>query len=324
MITESKKKLRILFAGTSNVAANILNTIIKNYKIIGIITKPDKISKNNKSIISPVKSNFISKNLTILQPIKIKNNIHLEEEITKLKPDIILVVAYGLILSENILLIPNHGCINIHFSLLPRWRGAAPVQRAIEMGDQTTGISIIKMNKNLDEGDILYQVKTKICSDDNTEILTNKLEKIAIYAINIVIKKIEENKSIKYQKQSGNVTYASKVNKKDATINWDLSAKIIDQKIRAFGKWPGIRIIIDNIKVKVLKSSIIKSSNRNNINNFIGMVIEVNKTGISIQSKTEIIKIEELQFPGKKQLHVKKLINGYDLKSLVGKKVYFA
>ena len=313
-------KLRIIFAGTPPLSADILQALLnnKNLNIIAILTQPDrKKGRGNKINISPVKRLSISNNIKIFQPILLQKDIEISYQIKKLKPDVIIVIAYGLILPKTILNIPKYGCINIHLSLLPKWRGAAPIQRAIEAGDQKTGVTIIQMDEGLDTGDILYQIQTNIDIADTAISLTKRLTSDSILAINKVLIEIANHGFlVQKKKQKGIVSYAKKITKKESHISWKLPAHVILQKVRAFNPWPGTSMSLNNIDVKFSSVSILK--NKFKSCRIAGKIINISNQGMDIQSSTEIIRIKSLQFPGKKIVSIKSLLNGYNLNQFVG------
>ena len=311
-------KLRIVFAGTPYISAGVLQGLLdKNYDIIGILTQPDRGQGRGKKLtISPVKALATLHKLAVFQPISLKQNTEVLSALGRLKPDVIVVIAYGLILPKAVLTLPKCGCINIHLSLLPKWRGAAPIQRAIEAGDQKTGVSIMQMDQGLDTGDVVYQINTEIYKTDTTESLTKRLMTLSISAINKVLIDINQGQ-LSPQKQMGLASYARKLTKQDALIDWKLPAKVIAQKVRAFNPWPGTVITLNGTRVKISAVSILpKLSSASGQPP--GTILEVANQGVDIQSGTDIVHIGALQFPGKKMVPVLSLLNGYNLTQFIG------
>jgi len=310
--------LRIAFAGTPKISADILQGLLdKNYNIIGVFTQPDRGQGRGKKLtLSPVKALANFHRLSVFQPISLKQNTEILSTLAELKPDIIIVIAYGLILPKEVLTIPKYGCINIHLSLLPKWRGAAPIQRAIEAGDKKTGVSIMQMDQGLDTGDVLYQVETDIDKTDTTITLTERLTTLSIAAINKVLIDIDQGQLLP-QKQLGIASYAKKLTKQEAHIDWKLPAEVIAQKIRAFNPWPGAVIILHDVQVKISAISILPRESKCSEKSP-GKIVNVSNQGMDIQSGTDIVRIGALQFPGKKMLSVDRLLNGYNLTQFIG------
>ncbi|WDI79110.1 methionyl-tRNA formyltransferase [Candidatus Purcelliella pentastirinorum] len=300
-----KKKLKILFFGTSKFALHHLKTLIKNkYNIVGIFTKLDK--KFNKKYYSKIKIINKKYNIPIYSPKSIKelNNI---KKINYLNIDLIITVSYGLIIPKKILKIPRIISINIHASLLPKWRGAAPIQRSIQYGDNKSGISIIQMNNKLDEGDIIYKKEYKIKKEDNSESLTKKLMKLGSNSMLKIIKKIKNGKITFIKQNNSNATYAYKIKKKEAKINWNKSSKEIERKIRAFNPWPVCYFKLNKIKIKLWQAKILEKKNTQNIFKK-GQIISIDKNGIQIILHDGILNLEIIQIPGKKKMKIKHLI----------------
>lgn len=313
--------LRIIFAGSPNISATILNElIISSYIIVGIITQPNRLKgrKKNKNI-SLIKELALNNNIPIFEPIYLLNNKEIVENLKALKADIMVVVAYGLIIPKDILIIPKYGCINIHFSLLPKWRGAAPVQRSIEAGDHKTGITIIQMDEGLDTGNILYMVKCLINRTETSTSLYNKLLPIAISSLFRVLFKIQNGIKILPKKQEDdNYTYASKLTKNEGLINFNNRVIFIERKIRALSIWPSPYIIINQEYIKIDDVKIFKMTQTIETNK-IGCIIDINKNYLIIQAKDGYISIGSIQFPGKKMLSIKNILNGKNLNHWIGK-----
>lgn len=307
--------MRIVFAGTSNVSYYILDTLVKNnYNVVGVLTKPD-YPKGRGNIIksSPIKNFSLAHGIRVFQPISLRCNDSTEviRSLVRLDIDIILVVAYGLILPQILLDIPKHGCINVHFSLLPRWRGAAPIQRSIEAGDKKTGISIIQMTDSLDAGPVLHSVETPILPNDTSLSLCTRLMKLSIPSIFTVIRKIFNNE-LKPMKQQSGVTYAAKLKKSEGLVDFKASCQEICCKVRAFEPWPSVYIIIND---NIVKFSDVIAISQNNIKDIYpaGTIIAIEKGRLNVQARDGVISIGSLQFPGRKMLPIKDIMNGRNL-----------
>ena len=251
--------LKILFMGTPDFAQESLKSIYDaGFEIIGVVTNPDKPKgRGMKLAYSPVKEYALEKNLKIYQPIKIKNNTEFLDEIKTLAPDVICVVAYGKILPKEILEIPKLGCINVHGSLLPKYRGAAPIQWAVLNGDKTTGITTMYMNEGMDTGDMILKEEVEIGPEETTGELWQKLSKIGGEILVKTLKLIEEGKAPR-EKQTEEATLAPMLNKEMALIDWENSdANKIHNLIRGLNPIMGAYSYIDGKKIKFWKSKVL-------------------------------------------------------------------
>lgn len=304
----SDLSLKILFAGTPNFSAKHLLALIKRgYSIIGVLTQPDRPSGRGKKLkYSAVKEVTLQYNLPIFQPENLLEK-KIEESIYLLNPDLMIVVAYGLIIPKKILKIPRFGCVNVHASLLPRWRGASPIQYALLSGDKKTGITIIKMNSSIDSGDILSTESCFINPKDTTADLYKKLETLSISTL---IKTICKLKYIKPIKQDQNKkTFSKKITKKCARLCWLRSAIYLERCVRAFNPWPTSYFEVENhIAIKVWKAEVLSNLTHNEKP---GTILNFNKDGMQVVTLKDILNIIFLQIPNKKIVHVKEIINTY-------------
>ncbi|WMY96741.1 MAG: methionyl-tRNA formyltransferase [Arsenophonus sp.] len=303
--------LRIIFAGTPDFAAQHLEVLLKKkdkYKIIGVLTQPDKPSgRGNKLKSSSVKILANKMNIPVFQSKTLKT-IESQNWIKTKNADIMVVIAYGIIIPEIILNLLPMGCINVHCSLLPRWRGAAPIQHSILFGDKKTGISIIQMDVGIDTGNILYQIACPIEIYDTTKTLYQKLEKIGPIALKRTLDLLTFGK-IKSKKQNNIfVTYAKKIKKKEALVNWRLSAIQIERCIRAFNPWPISYFIIKNIQIKIWDAQVIFE----NTHLSPGTILKINQTGLKIMTSKNTLNILKIQPEGKKIMLVKNFINSHN------------
>ena len=317
-MANNSKSLRIVFAGTPDISATVLNALIQDkYNIVGVFTQPDRVKGRGKKLEhSPVKACALAHNLPLFQPVSFKKVPEAIKQLADLNADVMIVIAYGLLLPKAVLDMPKYGCINIHVSLLPKWRGAAPIQRAIEAGDKKTGITIMQMDEGLDTGDILHVLETSISGDDTSLSLHNRLAELSIPAVYTVLKAMAEHK-LNPQVQPEGATYAHKLTKEEGLINFNNTCQAIDCKVRAFTPWPSAYIKIDDETIKIADIEIVEQ-----MTNFaIGTIIAVDKKGLKIQIQDGIVNIGSLQFPGKKMLPLASILNGKDLSYLIGKVV---
>jgi methionyl-tRNA formyltransferase len=300
------KKLKIIFAGTSYFSMKFLNELIESqHEVIAVITQPDRPSgRGQKITFSPVKTLSIKKNIPFFQPLEL-NNEKIQSEILNLNADIMIVVSYAKLIPKKILNMFPKGCINVHTSLLPRWRGATPIQSAILFGDKETGISIIKMNEKIDSGTIINSVKCNISSEDTTETLTLKLIEIGIQALLETLYFININIIFEKEQNEKNATFSKKICKKDALLNWNTKAYLLERLIRAFNPWPICYFIINQTRIRVWKANVIQNIKKNAN---IGEIISFDKYGIQINTAHQILNLQKIQFPGKKIINIEKIV----------------
>ncbi len=306
--------MRIIFWGTPEYSIASLDILIKSkHEVIAVVSQPDKKRSRGKQLTSsPVKSFAEKKSLKIYTPGKIRDNIHFINELKSLYCDLFIVIAYGKILPKEILEIPKFGCWNAHASLLPRWRGAAPIQWSLIKGDEFTGVGIMKMNEGLDTGDLILEEKIKINKEDNLNTLSKNLSilsaKLFINAITIFQENINKNTNFKLTKQNTlgrEITYARMIEKSDYKVFWDNEAFKISQKIKALYPRANTTFRGKNlkiIKIKVLSSDEIKKEKYLFTRNYSkpGIIIAVvENEGIIISTKTDPIIILEGKLEGK-------------------------
>ncbi len=299
-------KYKIIFIGTPDFSISSLNKLIKeNYNIIAIITQPDKkVGRKQEITHSPVKKVALKHNIPLLQPQKIKN---IYKEIKDLKPDLIITAAYGQIIPKNILKIPKFGCINIHGSLLPKYRGASPIQYAILKGDKKTGITVMEMDEKMDEGDIISQKSIKIESNDTASSLHDKL---SILGADLLIETLPKilNKKSKYTPQDHNkTTYTKILKREDGKINWNKEAIEIERKIRAFYPWPGTYTKFGTKKLKIIE---VKFSEINKKLES-GIPFETKSKNLAVKCGKNSLILEKVQLEGKNTVSGKEFLRGH-------------
>ena len=298
---------KIVFMGTSNFAVPILKSLYQNgYEISVVYTQPPKKSnrgqKLNKSPVHLFSENI---SLDVRSPQYLKNNNEEESFLTDLKPDIILVVSYGQIIPKNLLNIPKNGFLNVHASLLPKWRGAAPIQRSIMNRDEETGISIMKINENLDEGPVCNQYSLKISEKMNAEELSEKLSLIASEKILDILDKIFEG-NIKFNDQDhSKATYAKKINKIEGKIDWNENSEKIIGKINGLYPYPGAFFLFNGERYKILKAE------KSNTNGKAGSIVSEN---FEVCCGEGSIKVLSIQREGKRVQQINEFLLGTQIK----------
>ena len=298
-------KLKLAFAGTPELARIVLKSLIDtNQHNIGIVfTKPDRpAGRGHKIKQSEVKICAIENNIQTFQP---ENSRDLESYYLE-NYDLLLVVAYGLLLTPKALVKPKFGCINIHTSLLPHWRGAAPIQRAIEAGDKKTGITITQMDKNLDTGPIFKQIVCPISNQDTSGSLHARLADISATHIPDALEKIASGKINAIKQDDSKATYAKKINKQDAKLDWNKPAKELERKIRAYNPTPVAHITLKGITMRIWEAKIKPATNK-----FKPGTILSEKSTLDIVTSQDLLSITKLQLPGKKIILVKDFLNSH-------------
>lgn len=302
--------MRIVFAGTPEFAIAPLKALLNSaHSVIAVFTQPDRPAGRGQTLHqSPVKILAGLHNIPVYQPVKLKSPE--EQEILRaLKPDLLVVVAYGLILPKAVLDIPKFGCINIHASLLPRWRGAAPIQHALLAGDKTTGICTMQMDEGLDTGDILVQMTCDISPEETSQTLHDKLAILGAIALLETLEKLEQGTLSRQKQNPQTATVATKIVKADAKIDWQESAVVIDRKIRAFNPWPVAFADLNGQTIRIWSA---KPNNATPLEKNIkpGTVINKHNEGIDVATGEGILTLLEIQLPGGKRLPVREILHG--------------
>ena len=308
--------MRIIFAGTPDFAVPALSKIHNsNHQVVAVYCQPDRPKGRGKVLTSCAVKNFaLENNLDVIQPENFSNEQNLKKLIS-LEPDIIIVAAYGQILSKEALNLPKFGCLNIHASLLPRWRGAAPIERAIVSGDKETGISIMQMNEGLDTGDILLSRKQNI---ENSETAGSLTESLSIMGADLIMETIEQLPELDARTQDHTkANYAKKILKNESRIDWNQSAENINQMIRAFNPRP---IAQSNAEAKEFKDKVLRIVEAEVILSQTskppGTVIEQNKQVCHIATGYGILSLKRVQLAGKNIVSIKDFNNAYQLTKL--------
>ena len=292
--------LNVVFAGTPEFASEILNAILKSsHTVLGVFTQPDRPAGRGREVkMSAVKQLALKEGLPIFQPISLKNPDE-QTILKKLNPDVLIVVAYGLILPKEVLSIPKFGGLNVHASLLPRWRGAAPIQHAILAGDVLSGITIMQMDEGLDTGNILSLHPCALELHETSETLHHRLSLLGSDALLETLKKIESNQ-LSPQKQDNSLSsYASKITKAQAKLNWTLPASTLDRQIRAFNPWPVAFCELQKKMIRVYSAIPLPEISGVNESPF-GTIVTATDQGIDVVTADGILRLLELQFPGEK------------------------
>jgi methionyl-tRNA formyltransferase len=298
--------MRILFIGTGEIGVPALRAILASdeHQLVGVVTQPDKpFGRDQKITPPPIKSTLARSGLAILQPKRIKDRQSIEE-IRALAPDVIVVIAYGQILPRDILDIPKVACLNLHASLLPRWRGAAPIQAAIAAGDRETGITVIYMDEGLDTGDILLQRKIDILPNETGGSLHDRLGEIAPEALLESLRLLAGGKAPRIPQDSSRATLAPKLKRDDGKTDWTEPAEVIERKIRAYNPWPGAFTKIDHRNLKIFSAAIV------DLNGKPGEVLRRDKE-IVVAAGKRALQLNEVQPEGKRRMNAAEFLRGW-------------
>lgn len=298
--------LRIIFAGTPDFAARHLDALLSSeHQIVGVFTQPDRPAGRGKKLMpSPVKVLAEEKGIPVFQPVSLRPQEN-QQLVADLQADVMVVVAYGLILPKAVLEMPRLGCLNVHGSLLPRWRGAAPIQRSLWAGDTETGVTIMQMDVGLDTGDMLYKLSCPITAEDTSATLYDKLAQLGPQGLLATLTQIATGTATPEIQDETQVTYAEKLSKEEALLDWSLPAEQLERCIRAFNPWPMSYFVIEDQPIKVWKASVINSQAKAEP----GTIIEANKQGIQVATAEGILNLESLQPAGKKAMNAQDLLN---------------
>ena len=297
--------LNVVFAGTPDFAAVALAALLdSHHHVIAVYTQPDRpAGRGRKLKASPVKELALTHDIPVYQPTSLKTPEE-QQQLAALNPDVMVVAAYGLLLPTEVLDTPRLGCLNIHASLLPRWRGAAPIQRAILAGDAESGITIMQMNEGLDTGDMLYKITTPINETDTAQLLHDRLAELGADALLQTLERIPDNLEPESQDEIL-ATYAKKLDKSEATIDWSHSAEQIGRQVNAFNPWPVAQTRLDDKILRIWEARPLPDHH----NTTPGTVIAESKQGIDIATGIGTLRVTRLQLPGGKPLTATDFIN---------------
>jgi methionyl-tRNA formyltransferase len=297
--------LRIIFAGTPEFAAESLAALLVSpHQVIAVLTQPDRPAGRGRALQpSPVKQLALQHDIPVLQPENLKGE-EIRAELAALASDVMVVVAYGLIIPKAVLAVPRLGCINVHGSLLPRWRGAAPIQRAIAAGDNETGVGIMQMEAGLDTGPVLLEVRTPITADDTGGSLHDRLARLGAETLVQALANLEGlQKQARVQQEQG-ITYAHKLTKEEAELDWSRPAVELAREVRAFNPWPVSWVARPDGPMRVWAASPAHGRGQP------GTVLAVSPAGIEVACAEGSLLLSEIQLPGKKALAVADLLRG--------------
>ena len=304
--------MKVIFAGTPDFAAAALKAIAAaGFEIPLVLTQPDRPKGRGMQLApSPVKQAALELGLRVAQPEKLRNNAEALQMLKEVEADVMVVAAYGLILPQDVLDTPKHGCLNIHASLLPRWRGAAPIQRAIEAGDAETGVCIMQMDIGLDTGDVVSEHCYAIQPTDTANEVHDALMSLGAAAIVADLQQLKAEGRLKSVKQpEEGVTYAQKLSKEEARINWSESTAVIERKIRAFNPVPAAWVEYQGKPMKIWRAEVVAQQGR------AGEVLSCSSDGLIVACGANALKITELQPSGSKRMNIAAFAAGHTVEA---------
>lgn len=298
--------MKIVYMGTPDFAVGPLKALIEaGHEICAVVTQPDRQKGRGKEVSpSPVKECAVKYGIPVLTPVKIKA-AEAVEELKKYPADIFVVAAFGQILSEEILNMPKYGCVNIHASLLPKYRGAAPIQWSIIDGEKETGVTIMQMDKGLDTGDILFQEKVPIAEEETGESLFDKLAETGAKLIVEALAKIERGEAVPVKQEDNNSCYAKMLTKSVGKIDWNKSAAEIERLIRGLNSWPSAYTEYKGKQLKIWKAEVLP-----HIEGEPGKIAKVTKDAVIVCTKDGALSLQEIQLEGKKRMSTKEFLLG--------------
>lgn len=299
-------KLKLIFAGTPDFAARHLAALLSSgHEVVAVYTQPDKpAGRGQKLTASPVKELALTHDLPVYQPASLRNEAA-QAELAALGADLMVVVAYGLILPKAVIDTPRLGCINVHGSLLPRWRGAAPIQRSIWAGDAETGVTIMQMDVGLDTGAMIRKVTCPIASDETSASLYDKLAGLGPQALVDTLDAMAAGNTAAEPQDDALANYAEKLSKEEARIDWSMDAVAIERCIRAFNPWPISWFEVAGQTVKVWQAEVLPKAH----GQAAGTLLKADKQGIEVATGQGVLRLLTLQPPGKKAMSVSDLLN---------------
>lgn len=311
--------MRLVFAGTPDFAATALKALLgTHHTVVGVYSQPDRpAGRGRKLMPSPVKQVALDAGIPVFQPDTLKTEAA-QQELADLHADVMIVAAYGLILPKAVLDLPAHGCLNIHASLLPRWRGAAPIHRAIAAGDRETGITIMQMDEGLDTGAMLLKSLTAIEPTDTGGSLHDRLAGLGGDAIVEALRLLEKGELTGEAQNDEHACYAHKLTKDEGHIDWSENAETIERLVRAFNPWPGTYTDLDQQRIRIHAASTLGDDSQKPA----GTVLRRERQGIDVACGSGTLRITRLQLPGSRAQSVSDLINGGKQLLLTGQELH--
>lgn len=299
--------MKIVFAGTPEAAVPTLQAVIdSSHEVLAVFTQPDRPAGRGRVLkASPVKECALAHDLPVFQPLKM--DAQAQAQLKELNPDLMIVVAYGLLLPKSVLDIPKRGCVNLHFSLLPRWRGAAPIQYTLLHGDELTGVTVMQMDEGLDTGPILMQEKYPVDPSETSQMLHDRLASSGAALLLETLSALEKNSLSPQAQNNSHATYASKIKKSEGKISWARPAIEIVNQIRAFNPWPVAFTYFNQQSLRIWEAELV------NVDADVppGVVMSADKYGIEVAAKDKVVRLISLQLPGGRRMSAGDFLNAH-------------
>lgn len=304
--------MRIVYMGTPDFAVEALEVLAASHEVVAVVSQPDKPKGRKMELaMPPVKETAMKYNIPVYQPVKVKNNTEFLETLKGINPDVIVVVAFGQLLPKEILELPKYGCINIHASLLPKYRGAAPIQWAVIDGEEETGVTTMLMDEGLDTGDILEQKTIRLAEEETGGSLFDKLAKLGGELILSTLEGLENNTITPVSQRQESSNYAKMLTKELGNLDFHKDAASLERLIRGLNPWPSAYTHWNGKTLKIWKAMVVESECMSE--NSIGTVVHVSKDSFVIQTKEGGLCVQELQLEGKKRMDCGTFLRGYHL-----------
>ena len=301
--------MKVVFAGTPEAAVPTLDALLKSqHEIVAVLTIPDRPAGRGRRLsASPVKECAKDHSLLTLQPERLGADV--QSTLKKIVPDVMVIVAYGLLLPKEVLTIPTYGCVNLHFSLLPRWRGASPIQHTLLYGDEMTGVSVMQMDEGLDTGPILAQEAYPVDPDENSQMLHDRLAKAGAQLLLKTLDAMAVGNLHGLPQDAQQATYAPKIKKSQGLIRWQQPARVIMNQVRAFNSWPVAFTYFEGKRLRIWHAEVVNVA----ANVPPGTVMEVNKLGIEVATGDKVLRVHALQLPGGRVLSAVEFLNAHEV-----------
>jgi methionyl-tRNA formyltransferase len=305
---------RLVFAGSPDFAVPSLERLITSrHDVVAVLTQPDRPSGRGRKLMhGPVKKCAMQHDVAVYQPAGLRDS-DVQDRLAEFAPDLMVIVAYGLLLPPEVLSLPGAGCINVHASLLPRWRGAAPIQSAILAGDRQTGVSLMRMAEGLDTGPVFATEQTAIGTHETAGELHDRLAELGADLLIRCLDPILDATLAPVPQRATDVTYAARISKADASIDWSRSAVDIDRQIRAYDPWPVADTLLDGERMRCWRSVALDKEPSKNKPGRPGRVEAVTDEGLDVRTGQGILRLIDVQIPGRRRMHVHDFARGHDI-----------
>ena len=302
--------MRIVYMGTPDFAVNPLHALAEaGYEVVGVVTQPDKPKGRGKTMLpTPVKEEAMKHGFPVFQPVKVRDP-EFQEVLEGLEPDIIVVAAFGQIIPKSILELPKYGCINIHASLLPKYRGAAPIQQAVIDGEKESGVTIMQMGAGLDTGDMISKIIVPLAADETGGSLFDKLSEVGAKLCVKTMEAIENGTAVYTPQDDALATHTGKIQKEMGSIDWSKDAEVIERLVRGLNPWPSAYTRIDDKNLKIWRAKVISHE----VKAAPGCILKVTKDELEVQTGNGVLALLEVQLEGKKRMTTDAFLRGYQV-----------